>query len=295
MENIKDVSKEFINNDLRHALLKDYVVALKDEDFKKLVTRLKLKEDTAMKYTAKLERTVCELKNCSKCKSLEACKNKVNGCVYYPKVEDDKVNFDYVACKYKKEWLEIEKNRPLVFEEPAAIVNAKMADIDLGDKKRTHVIKWVHKFYKDYQKDKHIKGCYLHGSFGSGKSFILAALINEIAKSGAKCTMIYYPEMLRVLKESFSDDFDTKMNKIKTSDVLLIDDRSSILIFELEDFLKYAETVGEKFRTTGFVSSVGHYQISFVYKGFKFSSFVSEEELREIREKVLPPTKVTEP
>lgn len=224
MENIKDVSKDFVNKDLKHALLKDYVSALKDDDFKKLVSRLKLKEDTAMKYTAKLERTVCELKNCSKCKGLENCKNKVNGCVYYPNVEDEKINFDYVACKYKKEWLELEKNKPLVFEEPAQIVNAKMSDIDLGDKRRAHVIKWVHKFYKDYQKDKHIKGCYLHGSFGSGKSYILAALINEVAKSGAKCTIIYYPEMLRVLKESFSDDFDTKMYKIKTSDVLLIDD-----------------------------------------------------------------------
>ena len=224
MENIKDVSKSFVNNDLKHALLKDYVKALKDEDFKKLVTRLKLNEDTAMKYTAKLERTVEELHNCSKCKCLEACKNKVNGCVYYPKVEDDKVNFDYVACKYKKEWLENEKNRPLVFEEPVSIKNAKMADIDLTDKKRVHVIKWVQKFYKDYEKNKNIKGCYLHGSFGSGKSYILAALINELAKTGAKCTIMYYPEMLRVLKESFSDDFDTKMYKIKTSDVLLIDD-----------------------------------------------------------------------
>ena len=101
-------------------------------------------------------------------------------------------------------------------------------------------------------------------------------------------------EVLKII-----DEIIEKANEIKALqkriDVLLIDDRSSILIFELEDFLKYAETVGEKFRTTGFVSSVGHYQISFVYKGFKFSSFVSEEELREIREEVLPPTKVTEP
>lgn len=73
-------------------------------------------------------------------------------------------------------------------------------------------------------KNPHIKGCYLHGSFGSGKSFILASLLNELARKGVNTTIIYYPEMLRVLKESFYDDFDVKMDLLKKSDVLLIDD-----------------------------------------------------------------------
>ena len=44
-----------------NALLAEYNKSLKDPDFKKLVTRLKIKEDVAMKYTSKLERTICEL------------------------------------------------------------------------------------------------------------------------------------------------------------------------------------------------------------------------------------------
>ena len=35
---------------------------------------------------------------------------------------------------------------------------------------------------------------------------------------------MYYPEMLRNLKESFASDFDDKMNLFKTCDVLLLDD-----------------------------------------------------------------------
>jgi primosomal protein DnaI len=177
-----------------------------------------------MKYTAKLEMTCEELKNCSKCKGLGNCKNKVKGCVYYPNVDGNIVMFDYVACKYRKEQIEQDKLKPLAFNEPQVILDAKMADIDLGDKKRSHVLKWVTKFYKDYQKNKNIKGCYLHGSFGSGKSYILAALINELAKNGAKCVIMYYPEMLVNLKESFYDDFDEKLRTIKTCDVLMIDD-----------------------------------------------------------------------
>lgn len=224
MESIKEVNQQFRTNDLDRELLAEYVKSLKDDDFKKLVTRLKLTEKVAMKYTAKLEMSVCELKNCSKCKGLANCKNKVNGCVYYPKVNDNTVSFDYVACKYKKEQIENDKLKPIVFEEPLAIREARMADIDLTDKKRAHVIKWVQKFYKDFEKNKNIKGIYLHGNFGSGKSYILAALVNELAKKGNKCVIMYYPDMLVRLKESFSDDFDVKMHSLKTCDVLMIDD-----------------------------------------------------------------------
>lgn len=224
MESIKEVNKQFRTNDLNRELLQEYVKSLKDDDFKKLVTRLKLTERVAMKYTAKLEMSVCELKNCNKCKGLSDCKNKVNGCVYYPKVNDNTISFDYVACKYKKEQIENDKLKPIVFEEPLAIREARMADIDLTDKKRAHVIKWVQKFYKDFEKNKNIKGIYLHGNFGSGKSYILAALINELAKKGNKCVIMYYPDMLVRLKESFSDDFDVKMHNLKTCDVLMIDD-----------------------------------------------------------------------
>ena len=99
-----------------------------------------------------------------------------------------------------------------------------MSEIDLGDKKRAKVLKWIKDFYKEYQTNKNAKGCYLHGSFGSGKSYILAALFNEIAKKGANAVIIYYPEMLRRLRESFYDDFDQKMYELQHADLLLIDD-----------------------------------------------------------------------
>lgn len=224
MKVAKEVSVNLTKKDLDRVLLKDYIEALKDEKFQKLVNRLGIKEEIALKYTSKLELSASELKNCDKCKNLLECKNKVRGCIYYPSKENDRLRFDYVACKYQKAAILEEKYKSTFFEEPLTIKNAKMADIDLTDKTRLQVIKWVQNFYKEYQKNKNIKGLYLHGSFGSGKSFILAALLNELAKKGAKTMIIYYPEMLRRLKESFYDDFGILMDKIKHSDILLIDD-----------------------------------------------------------------------
>lgn len=224
METAEKTLEQFKKKDLEHDLLKDYIHALKDQDFRHLVTRVGIPEKIAMKYTSKLERTVEELKRCNKCRALQECKNPITGCVYYPKEEGERLRFNYVACKYNKEAMERAKYRSLAFEEPSAIQNARMADIDLKDKKRVAAIKWVQKFYKEYQKDKHIKGAYLHGSFGSGKSFIISALLNELAGQGVKTIIIYYPEMLVALKKSFHDDFDLKMEQLKRCDILLIDD-----------------------------------------------------------------------
>lgn len=223
MQGLKNELKSynFIGN-----LKSNYIQALKDDKFRALVGRLKLKEDEAIKYTSKLERTVCELSNCEKCKHLFECKNEVEGFVYYPSVYNDKLSFDYVACKYKKKELKSEnENSSVLYEMPKEIKKACMKDIDISDKNRVKAIKFLKDFYDKYGQ-KAVKGCFLHGSFGSGKSYLVAALLNELSKKGYSVIMMYYPEMLRKLKESFSidDAFSDYMRELKTVDLLLIDD-----------------------------------------------------------------------
>lgn len=214
------------NNNLEMSLKKDYIEALKNEDFKKLVVSLKIKDDIAYKYTSKLERSVNELNNCKNCKGLLGCKNKCLGCVYYPKVLEGKIDFNYVACKYmKKDLQEKEEIKSKFFEMPYEIKKARIKDIDPSSKDRVELIKWITKFYKDYKKDNKQKGLYLSGSFGSGKTFIVSALLNELAKDGYNSIIVYYPELLRSLKEGFgNEDFNDRINEIKKCDLLLLDD-----------------------------------------------------------------------
>ena len=226
MKNIETVTTKYTKKDLKDKLKKEYVIALKNPEFKKLINTLKVKEDIAINYTSKLEDTLDELVNCFKCKSLHECKNKVTGFVYYPKLEDNKLLFDYVACKYKKKDLkEIENIKSDFFEMPIEIRKAKMADIHKDDAKRLPIIKWLTNFFNNYQKDNPLKGLYLHGSFGSGKTYLISALLNELSKKNNDTVIIYYPELLRSLKESFeNNDFSNKINRIKKADLLLLDD-----------------------------------------------------------------------
>lgn len=213
-------------NDLDRELKSNYISSLKNEDFKKLINTLKVKDDIAYKYTTKLERTVLELKNCQNCKSLALCKNKVEGMVYYPKCENNKLEFNYVACKYKKKYdKEQSEIKSKFYEMPYEIRLARMSNIEV-EKERVKIIKYLKKFYDNYLKEQTGKGVYLHGSFGSGKTYLISALLNELSKDNS-AIIVYYPEFLRSLKESFNsdnNDFSEKIEEIKRCDLLLLDD-----------------------------------------------------------------------
>lgn len=225
MENINESFTKYTRSNLDAMLKKDYATAIKNPEFKKLVNTLKIKENVAYKYTSKLERTVCELNNCSNCKSLHTCQNKVEGTVYYPTIKDEKLEFNYVACKYKKKDIkQKEEIKSKFFEMPYHIKMAKMSNIEINST-RAKIIKWINKFYDDFKSGKQTKGLYLSGSFGSGKTYILSALLNELSKLNYSCIIVYYPELLRSIKESFnSDDYNERINEIKKCDLLLLDD-----------------------------------------------------------------------
>ena len=82
----------------------------------------------------------------------------------------------------------------------------------------------------------------------------------------------------------------------KKIDASLVDEVTNILVYKTKLFLEYAEIVGGTIKDSGYISPVsGLRNIFFEYKGYVFDTFVTEEEYEQIKEKVLPPTKVTEP
>ena len=191
-----------------------------DADFSNLVKKLKLSDDEISKNTSSLEDTVEELKNCANCPGLINCPNHIKGYVYYPSKGESKVTFNYVACKKLKK----HEEDMLKKDSNSIILNARMKDIDVTDKNRVKLIKWLKSFYDSYNPSKNNKGLYLHGSFGGGKTFLLAALLNELKVSkNAKYEIVYFPELLRTLKDDFSS-LDSKVRHYSEVEILLIDD-----------------------------------------------------------------------
>lgn len=221
MKDIKSVNNLKTNKDL---LKKEYLEAKKDKDFKELVDSLKLSDDELMKYTSKLKQASEELKNS---KEDDRCLiNEIPGFIFTPYVVDGVINFTYKASSAKEQELkDVEYlKQGYKFEVSKTVRNAKMSEIYTNDKNRIDLIKWVTKFIKDYKEGKTTKGLYLSGNFGSGKSYIISAMMNELVKDGFSCAMIYYPEFLRILKSSFKTDFEDQFDYARKSDLLLLDD-----------------------------------------------------------------------
>ena len=224
------IKAEEIINEKKNKNLTDleveYFKENKNPEFKKFTQTINLNDKILMKYTSSLKQCFDEKENCKNCKGIENCKNEVIGCFYEPIIIDGNLNFSHKTCKYKNKILhDIEYIKDgYFFEVSKEVRNAKMKDIYTDDKKRKELIKWVINFIKDYKEGKSCKGLYLSGNFGSGKSYIVSAMINELIKDGYKGALIYYPEFLRNLKSSFGKDFEEKFEFAKKADLLLLDD-----------------------------------------------------------------------
>lgn len=217
---------DLINNVDVTALSQSFMSACSDKEFKDFVYGLEIKEDILMKYTSSLEDAHLECKNCKKCPGLAECKNKVPGYVYTPIKDNNIINFSYVACDKKIKEIKDNEYRQNIelFDMPKDIANATLKDMYKDDKARLPIIKYFKEFIDNYDNEEKPKGLYLHGSFGSGKTYLIAALFNEMAKKNIRSALIYYPEFLRSLKSSFQTNYIEQFNYIKKVPLLLLDD-----------------------------------------------------------------------
>lgn len=227
MENIKEeFEKMGLKSEITKSLEYDFNESLKDVNFKEFVSKIRLPKEELIKYTSLLEQSSCEYNNCKKCKNILECKNKIQGHAYLPKIINNKLYFNYTACNYQQKLIHINeyKNNITLYQAKKDILDANFKDIITKDSRRYDTIVWLTNFLKNYPKNK--KGLYLHGSFGSGKSYLISATIVELAKKNIKSTIIFWPEFLDELKGYFGDNISYKsiMYKIKNTEILFIDD-----------------------------------------------------------------------
>lgn len=220
----EELEKFKSKKDISRDLLNSYSEALTNPFFKELVSNINKNSDELMKYTSLLEESACEYEKCSTCKNLLECKNKITGHIFTPVIIDNNLEFTYSPCKFQQKYNKEYKylNNVTFFEVSNELKNANMKDIFTDDASRLEAIEWLMNFLKKYPKVE--KGLYLHGSFGTGKTYLIAALFNELAKKGIKSSIIYWPEFLRDLKASFNTDFKERFEYIKKAPLLLIDD-----------------------------------------------------------------------
>lgn len=70
-----------------------------------------------------------------------------------------------------------------------------------------------------------VKGLYLHGPFGVGKSYIMGAIGRELSERNVASMLVYVPDFIREMKDSISDhSYVGKLELLKEVPVLILDD-----------------------------------------------------------------------
>lgn len=227
MKTIGESLKEMgLRDKVNENLKKSFSDAKKNPDFKEFINKIYLSDNELMKYTSLIESSLEEYNNCKNCKSILECKNKVRGHAYLPKVVNNNLEFSYKACKYKEKLIKETEHYKYValYNAPSNMRGADMKKIYTKDSTRLDVISWLMKYLENYPNNK--KGLYLHGNFGSGKTYLISAMFMELAKKGYYSTIIFFPEFLTEIKGTFANNQDSRdlIYDVKTTKLLLIDD-----------------------------------------------------------------------
>src|SRR5690606_34789306 len=158
---------------------------------------------------------------------LSGCMNIMKG--YEPSlvIESNRIDIHYRPCPEKILDDERRKTRKLIesFYMPKDILNASFADFSLDSEGRLDAFEFAERFTAEYEQGSSMKGLYLHGEFGVGKSYLLGAIANQLAEKGISSLIVYVPEFLREMKQSLGDQtLNEKLEAVKKADVLMLDD-----------------------------------------------------------------------
>ncbi|GAE93009.1 helicase loader DnaI [Gracilibacillus boraciitolerans JCM 21714] len=232
MEPIQSAMKKWINSNKR---IKDNVSqqrsnVLNDPDIKKVLSNhLELDEQDINRHLMKLYEYQQASKNCEQCPHVKGCKNIIKG--YTPPqldIDGKDISLRYEKCKNKiHEEAQLEKEALVgSLYIPKKIKQAKLGgDMDSSSYERKAVVREIIEFVQNHTNGTFHKGLYIHGPFGTGKSFILGVIANELKNRSVKSDIIYMPELVREMKASIKNDsLQSKIERFKKVEVLMLDD-----------------------------------------------------------------------
>ena len=117
------------------------------------------------------------------------------------------------------------KNRVTLIGLPESLKHISTDNIDLGDPNRIEIYNFLNDYIRNLELGNQ-KGLYIFGSFGVGKSYLMAYLANRLsAKYGVSTTLLHFPTFSVDIKNAISTGtVKEEIDQLKKAEILVLDD-----------------------------------------------------------------------
>lgn len=230
--NVESIQESFskmpANNKFQQQYKKMKQAILDDPHIRAFCAEHEVDEKMIDRSLARLYEYTTQTKGCEGCPGLSQCINMMEG--YEPELFINRTVIDirYNRCPTKIQHEENKKRNEMVksYYIPKEILQATFADLDDEDPVRVEAIATAIQYVEDFVPGETSDGLYIHGGFGVGKTFLLGAVANQLAKEkGVQSQFIYTPDFFRQMKGAIQDQtIDEKLNFLKETPLLILDD-----------------------------------------------------------------------
>lgn len=194
-----------------------------------------LGEEQLTRGMAKLYQYVRDHENCASCPGLEQCPNDFPG--HFTKLTVERIGSEpqlidrQVPCtkelRREREMSVRKRIHSFYVDEKALEEGYDAVEIMTKDSMRAPAVGQVFRYIQETKESGlQMKGLYLEGHFGTGKTFLMCYLLHELAKEGFSGAIVYMPEFVEDLKSMLQDNERLRetVEMMKQVDLLIFDD-----------------------------------------------------------------------
>ena len=205
----------------KEQLLKD---ALNVKEIQQFVVDNNISVDTLDMNLLSLVSYSQKIAKCKNCKGLSSCKQDTIG--YMPILDYNEPNIyvDFKSCPFRNNLEEkVKKESNLI------TLACNLDDISptklIVSSARNNALRKLANITAQYLDNKPVKGLYLYGYYGCGKTYIISVTCLKLASEGKKVVFAYYPDLVRQIKSYIgTSKFEKTIDLLKNADVLVLDD-----------------------------------------------------------------------
>ncbi|HHT39567.1 MAG: ATP-binding protein [Acholeplasmataceae bacterium] len=152
---------------------------------------------------------------------------------YEPVLRFDPIRVDYVFAKAYQEALEAEEKQKLIDHRDYGdyLIDASLSNFRRFNDEREKAYQKAKTFINKVINKEYTKGLYLFGKNRTGKTYLLSAIANELAKSNIETIFAYTPDLIRSIHGAIKDNtIEMRVKELKYTNLLIIDDIGSAIM-----------------------------------------------------------------